>query len=124
MPVPAQRMGKRRALDTTTIIPNANLGRRFHSPAHVRAVLDKSLDLESDPDSYSDLNTKPDTDAEPDTGKDSDLGLDQESDGDLDSKAEEILKDIAQLREEGPAKPNHTPHTQKLWQREDEIWER
>lgn len=58
MPVPTQRMGKRRALDTTTtIIPNANPGRRFHSPAHARAVSDESLDLESDSDSYSDPNT-------------------------------------------------------------------
>jgi hypothetical protein len=49
---------------------------------------------------------------------------DDESDADLDSEAEEILKDIAQLKKEGPAKPNHTPQTKKLWKREGEIWER
>jgi hypothetical protein len=32
----------------------------------------------------------------------------------LDSKAEEILKDIAELEEEGPIKPNYTPYTKKL----------
>jgi hypothetical protein len=32
----------------------------------------------------------------------------------LDSEAKEILKDIAKLRDKGPAKPNHTPYTKKL----------
>jgi hypothetical protein len=39
-----------------------------------------------------------------------DIGLDIE----LDSKAKEILKDITELEEEGPAKPNYTPYTKKL----------
>jgi hypothetical protein len=39
----------------------------------------------------------------------------------LDSKAEEILKDIGELRREGLAKPNHKPYTKKLWKREGEI---
>jgi len=39
-----------------------------------------------------------------------DMGLDME----LDSEAEEILKDIAKLKEEGPMKPNHTFYTKKL----------
>ena len=37
-------------------------------------------------------------------------GLDVE----LDFKAKEILKDIAELEEEGPVKPNHTFYTKKL----------
>ena len=44
--------------------------------------------------------------------------LDMESDAELDikldSKAKEILKDIAELEKEGPVKLNHTPYTKKL----------
>jgi len=40
----------------------------------------------------------------------SDAGLNVE----LDFKAEEILKDIAELEEEGPAKLNYTFYTKKL----------
>jgi hypothetical protein len=50
--------------------------------------------------------------------------LEEDSEPDLDSEAEEILKDIAQLRAEGPAKPNHNKHTTKLWKREGELWVR
>jgi hypothetical protein len=32
----------------------------------------------------------------------------------LDSEAKEILKDIAELRDEGLAKPNYTSYTKKL----------
>ena len=32
----------------------------------------------------------------------------------LNSKAKEILKDIAELEKEGPAKLNHTTYTKKL----------
>jgi hypothetical protein len=39
-----------------------------------------------------------------------DMGLDIK----LDSKAKEILQDIAKLEEEGPAKLNYTPYTKKL----------
>jgi len=39
-----------------------------------------------------------------------DIGLDIE----LDSEAEEILKNIAKLEEEGPAKPNYISYTKKL----------
>ena len=42
----------------------------------------------------------------------------------LDFEAEEILKDIDELREEGPVKPNHESYTKKLWKREGEIWGR
>ena len=47
----------------------------------------------------------------------SNAGLDIE----LDFKAKEILKDIAELEKEGPAKLNHTTYTKKLWKREGEI---
>jgi hypothetical protein len=56
--------------------------------------------------SYSDSSAEADTDIEMSTGDDASLSVHQESDADLDSEAEEILKDIAQLRAEGPAKPN------------------
>jgi hypothetical protein len=75
---------------------------------------------------YLDPDTEADTDIdiEQSTGGDAGFTLQQEPDADLDSEAEEILKDIAQLRAEGPAKPNHTPHTVKLWKREGDFWER
>jgi hypothetical protein len=52
------------------------------------------------------------------TSDNTSLSIHQDKDADLDSKAKEILKDIAKLRVEGPAKPNHTPHTVRLWKRE------
>lgn len=73
-------------------------------------------------DTYSDPDTEADTDIEPGTSEDAGLVLEKDSDPDLDSEAEEILKDIAQLKAEGPAKPNHTTHTVKLWKREGEFW--
>ena len=67
---------------------------------------------------YLDLDTNPDTDIELNININSDYGLhiksDTEFNTELDSKAEEILKDIAQLGKERLVKPNHTPHTQKL----------
>jgi hypothetical protein len=75
-------------------------------------------------DSYSDPDTEADTDIEPGTGEDGGLVLETDSDPELDSEAEEILKDIAELKAEGPAKPNHTTHTVKLWKREGEFWKR
>ena len=74
--------------------------------------------------SYSDSSAEADTDIEMSTGDDASLSVHQELDADLDSEAEEILKDIAQIRAEGPAKPNHTPHTVTLWKREGDFWER
>jgi hypothetical protein len=69
------------------------------------------------------LDTYPDTDDEPNIGIQPDLGPELE-DTVSDSEAEEILKDIGELRKEGLAKPNHEPYTKKLWKREVEIWER
>ncbi|KAF2844130.1 hypothetical protein T440DRAFT_436829, partial [Plenodomus tracheiphilus IPT5] len=73
-------------------------------------------------DTYSDPDTDADTDIEPGTSEDVGLVLEKHSDLHLDSEAEEIRMDIAQLRAEGPAKPNHTKHTKKLWKREGELW--
>jgi hypothetical protein len=53
-------------------------------------------------------------DIELSTGGDAGFTLQQEPDADLDSEDEEILKDIAQLKAEGPAKPNHTKHMTRL----------
>jgi hypothetical protein len=39
----------------------------------------------------------------------------------LDFKAEEILKDITELRDEGLVKLNHTSYTKKLWKREGKL---
>ena len=44
----------------------------------------------------------------------SNIELDAGLDVELDSEAKEILKDIAELEEEGPAKLNHTSYTKKL----------
>jgi hypothetical protein len=66
-----------------------------------------------------------DTDIErPSCGKEASLILRQDSDADLDSEAEEILRDITRFRAEGPAKPNHTDYTKKLWWREGDFLER
>ena len=60
------------------------------------------------------MDDKLDIDAHPDLK----LGLE---DLGLDSKAEEILKDIAKLRDEGLVKLNHTSYTKKLWKREGKL---
>jgi hypothetical protein len=59
------------------------------------------LDWEGDSSTkfFSDTNSDPDTEAdgdiEPGTSEDASLALENESDPNLDSEAEEILKDIA-----------------------------
>lgn len=117
---PTLRMQKRRALGTAAIVPNATLSQSLHSSRHASPVsainLYRESDLESNSSSdlHSDPDTKAYTDTKPDTSKDPDFSLDHKSDADLDSKAKEILKDIAQLKEEGPVKPNYTPYTTKL----------
>ncbi|KAF1934994.1 hypothetical protein EJ02DRAFT_471502 [Clathrospora elynae] len=72
---------------------------------------------------YIDPDTEAHKDIEPGTSEDAGLAG-KDSAPHLDSEAEEILKDIAQLRAEGPARPNHTKHTTKLWKRERDFWER
>jgi hypothetical protein len=88
------------------------------------SCLEADSDTNSFSSTYSDSSVEADTDIEMSTGDDASLSVHQDSDADLDSEAEEILKDIAQLRAEGPAKPNHTPHTVRLWKREGDFWER
>lgn len=63
-------------------------------------------DINLSSDTYSDLNTEADTDIdiELSTGKDDCFTMQQELNEDLDSEAEEILKDIDKLRADGPAK--------------------
>ena len=135
VPSPAPTEKTRRALEISAANRKTILNQKLHPPPYTGPIPELGSDLNSDSDScsdsnfdsYSDPDTEPDTDIEPDSCTDPDLGLDlesdEESDADLDSEAEEILKDIAQLRKEGPAKPNHTPQTKKLWKREGEIWE-
>ena len=121
---PAHRTKKRGALYAAAVHRKSNS--RLQS-------LDS--DTDTDLDTYIRSEDGMDSDSgEPDTESDAELDaeLDAESnpesdagsDVELDSEAEEILKDIAELEEEGPAKPNHTSYTKKLWKREGEIWER
>jgi hypothetical protein len=133
---PAQRAKKRGAPYTAAIVQKAVADRNLCSPplGSLDSDLESSYELssESSSDTYSDPDTDPDTGIELDIRINSDSGRDVESDGEsdaqsdaeLDSEAEEILQDIAQLGKEGPAKPNHTPHTKKLWKREGEFWKR
>jgi hypothetical protein len=58
-------------------------------------------------------NIEPNIDNKLDINKHPDLKLGLEDLG-LDSKAKEILKDIAKLRDKGLAKLNYTPYTKKL----------
>lgn len=88
---------------------------------------DSDLDPElASPGSYSDSETDTENDLNTLAGSPTDTGSVSEgkSEVDLDSEAEEILKNIARFKAEGPAKPNHTPHTKRLWQREGDFWNR
>ena len=120
----------RREPATSTAVKNAALVRNRYSlrrsnpPPAAVSCWEGQSDTNSFPDTYSDPDTESDTDIEPSTSEDAGLISEQEPDTDINSEAEEILKDIAQLRAEGPAKPNHTPHTVKLWKREGDFWER
>ena len=75
------------------------------------------MDIDTDLDIYVysedsiDLNSgELDIELDVESNIELDAGLDVE----LDFKAEEILKDIAKLEEEGPVKLNHTFYTKKL----------
>ncbi|CAN9360413.1 unnamed protein product [Alternaria alternata] len=122
----------RKELATSTGIKNAALMRNRYSLRRSNSSLatDSCWEGQSDTNSFSDTYSDPDTEADTDinielsAGEDASFTSEQKSDANLDSEAEEILKDIAQLRAEGPAKPNHTPHTIKLWKREGDFWER
>jgi hypothetical protein len=73
------------------------------------------LDLYLDPniESNIELNIEPNIDNELDINKYPNLKLGLKDLG-LDSKAKEILKDIAKLRDKGPVKLNYTSYIKKL----------
>jgi hypothetical protein len=120
-----------RALATATAIkkvaPTRNLYQSRQSNLSSATDSGSCQEGDSSTNSFSNTNSDPDTEAdrdiEPGTSEDASLALKNHLDPNLDSEAEEILKDIAQLKAEGPAKPNHTNHTTKLWKREGEFWE-
>lgn len=124
MSAPAPRAAKGRVLDTSATDPKTIPNQNLHAPPYASPISDSDLNFESGSDIYSDSysDSYSDPDTEPDICTDPNIGLELESDTDLDSEAKEILKDIAQLEEEGPAKPRHEPQTIKLWKREGEIW--
>jgi hypothetical protein len=119
-----------RPLATSTAVQNAaqmryrNSLRWSNLPSAPASCWEAHSDTNSFSDTYSDSSVEADTDIERSTGDDASLSVHQNSDADLDSEAEEILKDIAQLRAEGLAKLNYTPHTVRLWKREGDFWER
>ena len=118
MLAPVWRTAK--ALVTSAINPKATLNQNLRSPPYISLDPDSDLELNSNSD-YLDLyldpnikpNIKPDINNELDINKHPNLKLGLEDLG-LDSKAKEILKDIAELRDKGPVKPNHTLYTKKL----------
>ena len=71
--------------------------------------LEDGIDLDS-----RGLDTELDTELDAELDMELDVELDTGLDVELDSKAKEILKDITELEEEGPAKLNYTPYTKKL----------
>ena len=109
----------------TAAVQHAIADRYLYSPPP--RSLDSNLEAsyKSSLDTYLDLDTDLDIDIKLGTGINLDYGLyietNAKSDAELDSKAKEILEDIAQLGKEGPVKPNHTPYTQKLWKREGKF---
>ncbi|KAF2194702.1 hypothetical protein K469DRAFT_547808 [Zopfia rhizophila CBS 207.26] len=131
---------RRKVPDTSAAGRKTMSSRNLHPPPYTRPTPDSNSDLNFDSgsdsysDSYTDPDTEPDTnpDTEPDTesdtesdiGLDANPGMDSDLESCLDSEAEEILRDIAQLEEEGPAKPRQKPQTVKLWKREGELWVR
>ena len=79
--------------------------------------LEDSIDLDSrelDIELGAELDMELDVESNIELDAESNIELDAGLDMELDSKAKEILKDITELEEEGPAKPNYTPYTKKL----------
>jgi hypothetical protein len=107
---PAHRTEKRGALYAAAVHQKSNsLLQSLDSDTDTN--LDTYIRLEDGIDSDSrESDTESDAELDAESNAESDAGLDVE----LDSEAEEILKDIAELEEEGPAKPNHTSYTKKL----------
>jgi hypothetical protein len=95
-------------------------------PPYISSDPDSNSELNSNSDYldlYLDLDTELDIDNKLDINAHPNLKLGLEDLG-LDFKAEEILKDITELRDKELAKPNHTSYTKKLWKREGELWEK
>jgi hypothetical protein len=106
-----------------TINLKATLNQTLCSPPYINSDPDLDSELNSNLDYldlYLDLNTEPNMDNELDINAHPNLKLGLEDLG-LNSKAEEILKDITELRDKGLVKLNHTSYTKKLWKREGEL---
>ncbi|KAH7111146.1 hypothetical protein B0J11DRAFT_543970 [Dendryphion nanum] len=106
--------------------PNSCSGPMNHSTAHsdfqTNSDSNSKSNLDSDSDAYSDPDTELEDLSNTDIESGDDAERDPESDKEIDAEAEKILKDIARFREEGPAKPRHTPQTINLWKAEREFW--
>ncbi|OCK92299.1 uncharacterized protein K441DRAFT_571034 [Cenococcum geophilum 1.58] len=76
--------------------------------------LDMELDTELDAELDIKLDAELDIELDIELDTELDIELDAGLDIELDFKAKEILKDIAKLEEEGPAKLNYTSYTKKL----------
>ena len=87
-----------------------------------------SLDSDSDAclsDEYTDPNQGSVSDTSLSIHEDADVAARPRGPGSaVDSETEEIYNSIARFKAEGPAKPNHTEYTMKLWRREGEFWKR
>jgi hypothetical protein len=81
----------------------------------------RELDTESDVELDVKLDAESDAELDAELDVESNAKLDMGLDIKLDFKAKEILKDITELKEEGPVKLNHTSYTKKLWKKEGEI---
>lgn len=74
-------------------------------------------------DDYTDLDQRSVSDTSVSVDGVADATAEQEPpDTDVDSETEEIYDNIARFKAEGPAKPNHTDYTVKLWRREGDFW--
>jgi hypothetical protein len=107
----------------SAINPKAILNQTLCSLLYINSDLDLDSELNSNLDYldlYSDLNTEPDINNKLNINTHFNLELGLKDLG-LDFKAKEILKDITELRDEGPVKLNHTSYTKKLWKREGEL---
>ncbi|KAF2726660.1 hypothetical protein EJ04DRAFT_539319 [Polyplosphaeria fusca] len=92
-----------RALATSAVITNVHPSHRSNpsSATDSDSCWEGESSTESLSDTYADPDTETDEDIELGTREDAGLMLEKDPDPHLDSEAEEILKDIAQLKAEG-----------------------
>ncbi|XTI83249.1 hypothetical protein V2W45_1223963, partial [Cenococcum geophilum] len=112
-----------KALVTSAINLKAILNRNLRLLPYTSLDLDLNLELNSNLDYldlYLDPNTEPNIDNKLDINKHPNLKLGLKNLR-LDSKAKEILKDIAKLRDKELVKLNYTSYTKKLWKRKGEF---